>query len=67
MLDIDLAINELDPVIASNLNFRDTDAFKMLITDSGLEEARLVLHYQVMHKQALVVATRTNQLMVDQC
>lgn len=50
MLDIELAINEIDPTIASNFNFRSADAFKMLITDSGLEEARCILHYQVMQK-----------------
>jgi hypothetical protein len=34
-----------DPVITSNLNFRNPDAFKMLITTSGLEELRCALHY----------------------
>lgn len=66
MLKIDLAINELDPVLGSNLNFRSADAFKILVTKSGLEEARVILHYQVMQKQALVVATRCNQALMDQ-
>lgn len=48
MLEIELAINEIDPVIASNLNFRSADAFKMMITPSGLEEVRAILHYQMM-------------------
>lgn len=50
MLDIELAINEIDPTIASNFNFRSADAFKIMITDSGLEEARCILHYQMMQK-----------------
>lgn len=48
MLDIELAINEVDKTCASNLNFRNPDAFKMMTTKSGLEEIRLVLHYQMM-------------------
>lgn len=65
MLDIDLAVNEVDPTMSSNLNFRCSDAFKLLITTSGLEELRVVLHYQMMHKQALIVATRMNQSVMD--
>ena len=65
MLNIELAINEIDPTMASNLNFMSMDAFKMMITNSGLEEVRTVLHYQMMQKQALVVATRLNQLSMD--
>ena len=45
MLERGLAISEIDPVITSNLNFRNPDAFKMLITTSGLEELRCALHY----------------------
>ena len=65
MLNIELAINEIDPTMASNLNFRSMDAFKIMITNSGLEEVRMILHYQVMQKQALIVATRLNQLSMD--
>lgn len=61
MLDIELAINEIDPTIASNLNFRNADAFKLLVTNSGLEELRVIVHYQMMQKQALIVACRINQ------
>jgi hypothetical protein len=64
-INIELAINEVDPVIASNLNFRSSDAFKLMILDSGLEEIRVILHYQMMQKQALIVATRTNQILMD--
>ena len=47
-INIELAINEIDPIIASNLNFRSADAFKIMILTSGLEEVRLILHYQMM-------------------
>jgi hypothetical protein len=65
-LVIDLAICEFDPKLASNLNFRHPDAFKLCITTSGLEEVRAALNYQLMQKQLLIVATRINQLMIDQ-
>lgn len=65
LIQIELAVNEIDPVMASNMNFRNQDAFKMMITNSGLEEVRMVLHYQMMQKQALIVATRCNQLLMD--
>lgn len=64
-LTVDLAIRELDPTLLSNLNFRSPDAFKIMVTNSGLEELRLILHYQTMHKQALIVATRSNQAAID--
>ena len=48
MLNIELAINECDPILTSNLNFRNPDAFKIMITKSGLEELRVILHYQMM-------------------
>ena len=51
----------------SNLNFRAPDAFKLCLTNSGLEEVRAVLRYQLMQKHLLIVATRTNQLMMDNC
>jgi hypothetical protein len=59
-LDLELAINEVDKSCVSNLNFRNPDSFKMMTTKCGLEELRLVLHYQMMQKQALIVATRIN-------
>ena len=44
-IDFDLAISEFDQMLKSNLNFRNPDAFKMLICNSGLEELRAILHY----------------------
>ena len=64
-VDIDLAINEFEPMLKSNLNFRSADAYKMLICTSGLEELRGVLHYQLMQKQLLIIGTQMNQLLID--
>jgi hypothetical protein len=44
-LEFDLAIKEFDGMLKSNLNFRNSDAVKMLICSSGLEELRGILHY----------------------
>ena len=59
-MDIELAINEFDPSLRSNLNFSDPEAFKILICPMGLEELRTCVHYQIMNLQVLIVATRTN-------
>jgi len=45
MVDFDLAVREFDGALKSNINFRNPDAVKMLVTTSGLEELRGVLHY----------------------
>lgn len=58
--EYDLAIREFDAVLKSNLNFRNPDAIKILVTTSGLEELRGVLHYQLMHKQLLIIGCRMN-------
>jgi len=55
-IDLELAINEFDPTLRSNLNFRNPDSFKMLATSAGVEELRAAVHYQQMHKQLLIVA-----------
>lgn len=55
----------MDPTLTSNIDFSMSDSFKLLITHSGVAELRAVLQYQIMHKQALIVACRTNQAMVD--
>lgn len=62
---IGLAAREYDPNLLSNFNFRNPDTFKFNITDAGLEEVRAVLTYQLLQKHLLVVATRLNQLMID--
>ena len=62
---IGLAAREYDPCLLSNFNFRSPDTFKLNITDAGLEEVRAVLTYQLMHKHLLIVATRLNQLLID--
>ncbi len=58
--EFDLAIKEFDQVLKSNVNFRNPDALKMLLCTSGLEELRGILHYQLMHKQLLIIAVRYN-------
>jgi len=40
---IELAINEFDTNLLSNVNFRNPDSFKMNILTSGLEEVRAIL------------------------
>lgn len=64
-IEFDLAIKEFDQMLKSNLNFRNPDAVKMLICTSGLEELRGILHYQLMHKQLLIIGVRLNQLVID--
>jgi len=64
-LELGLAVREFDNALTSNLNFRSPDGFKLCITSAGLEELRAVLTYQVMQKQLYIIATRTNQLVID--
>lgn len=64
-IQIDLAIKEYDPCFLSNFNFRNPDTFKLNITDAGIEEVRSVLMYQLLQKHLLVIATRLNQLLID--
>jgi hypothetical protein len=63
--DFEFAIKDFDLSLKSNINFRSPDAFKMLTCTSGLEEVRAILHYQLMHKQLLIIAVRLNQVVID--
>ncbi|CDW83349.1 UNKNOWN [Stylonychia lemnae] len=65
LIDFDLAISEFDQLLKSNLNFRSSDAIKMMMCNSGLEELRAILHYQLMQKQLLIIGVRMNQLLID--
>ena len=58
-------MREYDPSLLSNFNFRNPDSFKLNITSAGLEEVRAVLMYQLLQKHLLIVATRLNQLIID--
>ena len=60
-----LAIDEFDPTLRSHINFSDPDAFKMMMCPMGLEELRMTLFYQIMNLQTLIVATKTNQVILD--
>ena len=64
---IGLDVQEFDPTLLSNFNFRSPDALKLCITTAGLEEVRAVLAYQLMQKHLLIVATRANGLMMNTC
>ena len=64
-IEIPLAINEFDPSLRSHLNFSDPDSFKMMICPTGLEELRVTLLYELMNLQTLIVATKTNQGLMD--
>ena len=60
-----LAIGEFDPSLVSCVNFADPEAYKALICPLGLEELRCVLRYEEMNLQALIIAVRTNQILLD--
>ncbi|CDW82479.1 UNKNOWN [Stylonychia lemnae] len=64
-IEMDLAINEFDPTLRSQINFSDPDSFKQMICPLGLEELRTVVSYELMNLQALIVATQTNQILLD--
>lgn len=59
------AIKEFDPSLTAILNFADPEAFKALICPLGVEELRLVLRYELANLNILIVATRTNQILLD--
>lgn len=48
--EIDLAINEFDPNLRSNLNFMNSESIQCLVLDNGLNELKAATHYQLMHK-----------------
>ena len=62
--DIDLAINEFDPTLRSNINFMNSESLQCLVLDSGVQELRAVLHYQLMQKQLLLVTVKANSMMM---
>jgi len=64
-LGIKLAVNEFDRKLRSNINFSDPECFKAMVLPLGLEELRIIVQYEVMNLQALIVATRTNQIVLD--
>jgi hypothetical protein len=65
MEEIDLAIREFDPQLLSNFNFRNPDTLKINIMTSGLEEVRAILYYQILQKHVMIVATRSNALLLE--
>ena len=59
-VETDLAIKEFDPSMTAVLNFANPEAFKALVCPLGLEELRVVVHYELVNVQALIVAVRHN-------
>ena len=51
--------------MTSTINFADPEAYKALLCPVGLEELRLVYRYELMNLNMLIVAVRTNQIVLD--
>jgi hypothetical protein len=62
-----LSIMEFDKTLASIVNFSDPEAFKAQVTPVGLEEIRAVVRYELMNLHMLIVGTRHNQTILDNC
>jgi len=60
-----LAITEFDPTMVACINFSDPEAFKALLCPLGLEELRCVYRYELMNLNMLIVAVKTNQVLLD--
>ena len=63
--EVDLAINEFDSSLRSTIDFSEAECIKALMLPLGLEELRIVVQYEMVNLQALIVATRTNQILLD--
>jgi hypothetical protein len=66
-VDIRLSIEEFDHKLRSSINFTDPECFKALILPLGLEEMRVVVQYEVVNLQLLIMATKSNQILLDNC
>jgi hypothetical protein len=64
-VDTELSVKEFDPSLTSALNFADPEAFKALVCPLGLEELRVVVRYELMNLQLLIVGVRHNQILLD--
>ena len=62
---LQLAINEFDPTMLACINFSDPEAFKALLCPLGLEELRVVFRYELVNLNLLIVAVRSNQVVLD--
>lgn len=60
-----LAIGEFDPTMVACMDFGNMECVKALLCPMGLEELRCVLRYETMNLQALIIAVRTNQILLD--
>lgn len=66
-VQLDLSIKEFDPSMFALINFGDQEAFKGLICPLGIEELRMVVRYELMNLQALILGVRHNQILIDNC
>jgi len=57
---LNFAIKEFDPDLQSILCLHMHKAIKLAVFESGLEEIRAALHYQLMQQQLLQISTLTN-------
>jgi hypothetical protein len=64
-IPLTLSIKEFDPTLTSAINFSDPEAFKALVCPLGLEELRATVRYEMVNLNLLIVATRTNQALLD--
>ena len=55
-----LSIREFDPTLTAVINFADPEAYKALICPLGLEELRVIVRYELLHVQMLMMAVRHN-------
>lgn len=60
-----LPFMEFDRSLAANLDFKSESCIKVLCTDLGVEELRAILQLQLAHLHLLIVAVKTNQLLID--
>ena len=49
------------------INFGDPEAFKGLIAPLGIEELRVVVRYELVNLQTLILGVRHNQIILDNC
>ena len=65
-LNLKLAVvQEFDPTLKANLDFKSESCIKALMTNLGVEELRAVVLYQLMQRQLLIVAVMRNQALMD--
>ena len=62
--DSGLAIDEICPTLRSNLNFRNPECIQLTTLDGGINNLRVTLHYQIIQKQMLSNAVKSNSTLL---